>query len=264
VGKGRAKRPKPAVYSANEAADLTQKLLRVYAAGPEFQGELRHFAERNEQVIRRLTEVEENSADLSALGKLASWREFWPLIEEYWTDTKRFTSEWGLDLLPDQLGIDSLHRFCISRFKTGLNFDDLPRAVTEIDDFNRAVSEEFGQPGMRLFGEIQFRGEWAASTETRTQARARLLAEFIERMDGELERVVEEYEQVGYAFRDTEPDLMEHLHWVYRRLAYRDSTDVIAKQVAFRSRRTIEKATNRLAKRLALKYPRATRAMRLH
>jgi hypothetical protein len=254
VGKGRAKRPKPAVSRSTEAADLTQRLLRHYAADPEFQQALRQFAERNEDVIRRLAEAEEQSTGLSALDKLALWRAFWPLIEEYHADTEAFTRKWGLELLPDQLGKESLHRFCLDRFRTGLNFEALPRAVTDIDDFNRVVSEEFGQPGVRFVGEFHFWGEWAASQETRAQARDRLIAEFIAMIDGELERIVQEFEQIGYAFRDHEPKLDEHLKWLYRRLAHREHCEDIAEHFE-KNAHFLRRETDVLATRMNITLP---------
>jgi hypothetical protein len=262
MGKGRAKRPRPAVGRSTETADLTQRLLRHYAADPEFQQALRHFAERNEDVIRRLAEAEEQLADLSALGKLRLWSEFWPLIEEYHADTEAFASQWGLDRLPERLGIESLHRFCIDRFRTGLNFGALPRAVTDIQDFNRAVLEEFGQPQDQPIAqpiEVHFQGEWQAWDEPQVEARKRMVKEFKALLEDELDRIAVEYEQAGYAFRDTESKWqVEGLEWTYRRLAYRESIDTITNDLPPEleiQRRSVEQAVERIRKRLMLKFP---------
>src|SRR5215218_2118852 len=104
-----ARRPKPAVFKRDEAAELTQRLLRLYAADPEFREGLRRFAEGHEEVIRRLAEAEEQSANLGAFEKLGLWAKFGSLIEEYHAVTREFAEGCGLDRLPNQLGIDALH-----------------------------------------------------------------------------------------------------------------------------------------------------------
>jgi hypothetical protein len=264
MGKGRAKRPKPAVFKRNEAADLTQRLLRLYAADPEFQESLRRFAEEHEQVIWRLAQVEERSSGLGAFEKLRSWGTFWSLIESYHTATIEFAKRWRLDRFPDQLGIDALHRFCVGRFKSGLDFDALPQAITDIQDFNRAVLEDFGQPQGHPIAqpiEVYFQGDWPAWNEPQVEARKRLVSEFTALLDDELERVAQQYEQAGYAFRDTESKwLVEGLEWTYRRLAHEESIGSILNNLPTDrdppiDRRTVEKAIERVRSRIGLTFP---------
>jgi hypothetical protein len=264
MGKGRAKRPKPAVFKRDEAADYTQRLLRLYAADPEFQDSLRRFVDGHQEVFQRLAEAEQKSSGLGAFEIIGLWAKFGQLIDEYYADINEFAECWRLDRLPYQLGIEALHRFCIDRFKSGPDFEALPRAISDIQDFNRMVMKEFGQaqgqPVARPI-EIHFQGEWPASHEAQVEARKRMVREFTALLDDELDRVAAEYKQSGYEFRDTESKwLVEGLEWTYRHLAHGESIADIVESLpndvdTLIERRTVEKAIERVRSRMGLEFP---------
>jgi len=56
---------------------------------------------------------------------------------------------------------------------------------------------------------------WNPRTESRGDARARLLRQFTRRLDAELDRIAVEHEQAGFEFRDTKTETGRHLLWTY-------------------------------------------------
>lgn len=161
-----------------------------------------------------------------------------------------FAARWGLDGVPD--GVEAVHRWCTWHHQ---------RPQDGVSTFRIGIGAGGNRPdpdgALRLAVEIA----WDASGERRALARARILAECERQVDSELDRIAAAYEQAGYQFPDSQPKLSAYLDWLYWRVAYRKSADVIACELQLQGEEvaesTVLKRTGELARELGIKIPRA-------
>lgn len=68
---------------------------------------------------------------------------------------------------------------------------------------------------------------WNPILESMRDAKARILKDFENQLDAELQRIAAEHERAGFDFTDTSPELRRHLWWTYQQVVKEIPTAII-------------------------------------
>jgi hypothetical protein len=212
-----------------ERADLTREWLRIYAGDEGFREQLLQLAVQHAITIQHLLD---RSDDANTWPILRVSNQHASLLTAFAAALVDFTAEWQLHLLPKRRGIQAVHTFCLEHIRIEIgpqqfaelyafDYNDWPTDL-DIDDF---TIDWFMSPEKILNLGIAM---WDPTTERPTDARARIRAEVERRIDAELERIIREHEQAGYAFAKTRSEHQKYLQWLYWKLVQGKSNDEIA------------------------------------
>lgn len=212
----RRRQPLPMHEVVAERGFLTVDWLALYSKDPEFGEQLNAFAAEHAATIRH---VLDRSPGALPWSRLSVPNEHAELLTHYVCELENFATRWQLHLLPNRRGLEMVHAFCVEHVRRdirpeyfyGLYWFSANGWVPELD-----TTLSFGT------------ASWDPTREPLADARSRIKAELKQRLEAELERVVQEHEQVGFVFPKTRSEHPKYLQWLYWKLVQGKSNDEIA------------------------------------
>jgi len=240
--------PSPATAPDIERAGIMLCFMSCYGEDQQFISDYRKFFQKHQEIKDIvpyfwhdvIASMERNSSSS---------------VQTYASDLHKLTARWGLHRTLNDWGHDAMH----SWFKIN---SDAPSCLMQwgVKVPQLKPTAEIRVPIVRATLE----DVWYADRESRTRAKKRLMSKMEELVEAELDRVAFEYEQAGYEFQDRRPMFTRNIRWLYRRVAYRESCDVIAAHEHRNCRfgyhpQFVQRETKGLADNMGLKIPRPYR-----
>jgi hypothetical protein len=212
-----------AVYPPHERRNRLSDFLQLYGLDGKFAADLLRFYHEHRLALTAFL--------ILTKFDYCIWRNDWRL-RQYHRDLRAFLTRWGLDCLPDDLGYAVVHDWCVEQRERVVQYDDQPEPTREmlipfglttiatiypvapLPPVRTTVAVTFDVPHPLVESEMSAQRYW-------DQQRAAFMR-----------RVRQEREAAGYRYPDKQHAYYTHLLWLYRRVAYRESCDAIAGQIA--------------------------------
>lgn len=215
-GPPRRRQPLPMHEVAAQRGFLTVYWLALYARDAVFGEQLKAFATEHATTIQHILD---RSPGGLPWPKLRVPNEHAELLTRYVSGLEEFVTRWQLHLLPHRRGLELVHAFCVEHVRNAIRPEDFHGLYWfSSDGWLPQVDTTLS------FGTVL----WDPTSESLTDARARIEAELNQRLEAELERVVQEHEQAGFVFPKTRSEHQKYLQWLYWKLVKDKSNNEIA------------------------------------
>lgn len=211
--------PSPAVSTTQEAWQLRQRLLCMYAENADFRQAVADLHKGHSQFLSFLSTLGEEYAEsfspelLISLGHTVvtggllngAYEEG----EAYYHGLVSLVEGWGLHRLPE--GMDFVHQHAVA-LASG---DDGWSVGTVLTQESPKVDRKIRLPEDEL--------EWRYQEETAVEARARI----IKLVDEQMESVAQDLDKQGWRFPDVRHQEEQHIRWLFRHMAlHHKHTDI--------------------------------------
>lgn len=252
----RASRPRPstAVRPDEDRSRLRRMLLDHYLIDPKTKHHLLRIARRHEALLREVySTAPSGPTDWDQLAHQDN------RVDEFLDDVDDFINRRGLGYFSwgdDTDGPrDQVLRWC------GLLLDIEPTPIQTTSAPSRELHPE--PDHVELTIHVDYLDRWDPRTESMRSAQRRMERLVAALVRAKLQQVAEGFEQAGYVFPDSHPQLDLHLSWLFQRVALGWSLAKIqvrsGESGCWAALGTIRNATNRLARKIGVTLPRGGR-----
>jgi len=249
--------PSPATTPDIERAGNMLCLMSCYGEDRQFIADYRNFFQKHQGIKNTVPFYWHEVTALLERDSSAS-------IQTYSSDLHKLTTRWGLHRTLNDWGNDAMHCWFVIHSDAPscpMHWGVAAPRSNPTPEVGEAIAREIQVPMVRA----TLADVWYADRESRTRAKQRLMAKMEHQIEAELDRVALHYKQAGYEFQDKRPMLARNIRWLYRRVAYRESCDVIAAHEQRNCRygyhpQFVQRETKGLANNMGLQIPRPYRS----
>lgn len=246
-----------AIYAPEERSSLISHFLSRYALDSAFVQELLAFYRSHRLALTvYVIQTEPRDHDFAYCENRMDWR-----MRKYFADLSAFLERWGLHRLPDGIGRDAVHGWCQFHRKERVIGQEPEPTEVAVYTLGHGFAPPTPAPPAPITEFERVALTWDVSRESREHVKERLLAHYGRQIDEQLDRAQRAAEGQGFLFPDRQHARARHLGWLYRRVVYHESCDVLSAHTdrgekdAYNSQ-VIQAATKRLADVIGLDIPR--------